>query len=210
MKMLVAILLLAVAAGTGAAEKAVPTGDTVKGEVLEVLDANIKRANGLLELARNQLAAGVATAATPLPISAEATKPGAPPSTAAAIPPPVDRTASIANLLKLATLRIPLFERQLPDAPRAVERRGRAHLKLQPPLTSRRRLIQRQIPEPHRAIVAHLHLAQVADAARPSGLLLGPRKGGKKHAGKNGNNGDDHQEFDQCETATSFLTSPIR
>ena len=40
MKMLVAILLLAVAAGTGAAEKAVPTGDTVKGEVLEVLDAN--------------------------------------------------------------------------------------------------------------------------------------------------------------------------
>jgi len=40
MKILLAAGLLAVAMCAGAAENAVPTGDTVKGEVLEVIDAN--------------------------------------------------------------------------------------------------------------------------------------------------------------------------
>ena len=40
MKILVAALMLAVALSAGAAENAVPAGDTVKGEVLETIDAN--------------------------------------------------------------------------------------------------------------------------------------------------------------------------
>ena len=30
--------------------------------------------------------------------------------------------------------------------------------------------------------------------------FLGFREGGHEHAGKNGNDGDDHQQFDQCKS----------
>ena len=44
---------------------------------------------------------------------------------------------------------------------------------------------------------AKCDLSHVALAYRTPGPFLGFREGGHEHAGKNGNDGDDHQQFDQ-------------
>src|SRR5438477_4795006 len=48
-------------------------------------------------------------------------------------------------------------------------------------------------------------LSQIVDASDPLARFLGPRQGWQQHASENGNNGNDHQQFNQskCESARS-------
>jgi hypothetical protein len=41
-------------------------------------------------------------------------------------------------------------------------------------------------------------LAQVADACDGFGFAFGPGKGREEHACQNADDGEDHQEFDEC------------
>ena len=43
------------------------------------------------------------------------------------------------------------------------------------------------------------HLSQLIDAGNPTGGFLGPTQRRKKHAGQNGDDGDNHQQLDQGE-----------
>src|SRR3989441_10430104 len=46
-------------------------------------------------------------------------------------------------------------------------------------------------------------LSQIVDASDPLTRFLGPRQGRQQHASENGNDGDDHQQFNQSESQSA-------
>ncbi len=65
------------------------------------------------------------------------------------------------------------------------------------------------VPRPgkHLVVIVHVHrvgespLFQVVEAGDLLGLGFGLGQCGQQHRGQNGNDGNDHQQFNQCETA---------
>jgi hypothetical protein len=50
---------------------------------------------------------------------------------------------------------------------------------------------------------AEPNLVKIADAFGDLGLLFGPAERGQQQRGKNGDDGDDHEKFDECKSPSA-------